>query len=487
MIPGRIRVIYEVFRKEISEHFKTKRLLIISIIFAVVFLIVAVWGNYIVGGGGDDEPAYEAGANDVLILMLSITSIFPPILAIALSYDTIVGERTRRSLHLILSKPVDRSSVFIGKFLGSFISIVIVYLIVCTLGYGLVVALSGKVPSLDEAGKAYAAIGIILFSAACWVLFVMLFSTSFKTITSTLIFSIMFWFLILNFISMSGWIYYMVTLENPEEPITVDIQTEAVRGDINNTILTFTPHTFDTWEPYVRFDVRYANGTPVQRYQPPMASITSLVPTYQIGPGEYNWTAVYHEPDKETGKKIASGMVHIDDNFLPLTTVGPSPTTPDNDDHNDFILYLGTLESTNTPFNITVTNLDNGEVADHEPEHNDSLYFLTDLPEGEYRVNIDQGDTKYLNLTFQSYGTGRPDPQMFGFGMDGEEIEYPAYVKVTSSLNPDNDAATYIEILTGEQSPMVFINVQEGLIALTVMFITLFILGLIVFSRIELL
>ena len=124
MIPNRFKIIYDVTRKEIFEHFKTKRLIVISIIFAIVFLIVAVFGRYLVGGGGD-EPAYEAGPNEVLILMLAFTGLFPPILAIALSYDTIVGERTRKSLHLIVSKPVDRSSIFIGKFLGAFLSIVI--------------------------------------------------------------------------------------------------------------------------------------------------------------------------------------------------------------------------------------------------------------------------------------------------------------------------------------------------------------------------
>ena len=164
MIPNRFKVIYEVTRKEILEHFKTKRLLYISIIFAAVFLIVAVFGKYLIGGGGDDEPTYEAGANEVLILMLAFTYLFPAILAIALGYDTIVGERTRRSLHLILSKPVDRSSIFIGKFLGAYLSIMFVYLIVGTVGYIVVIALSGDVPTINQVGLAYAAMGVVLLS-----------------------------------------------------------------------------------------------------------------------------------------------------------------------------------------------------------------------------------------------------------------------------------------------------------------------------------
>ncbi len=245
MIPNRFRIIYEVTRKEILEHFKTKRLLVIAIVFTAVFLIVAVLGNYLVGGAGGDEPAYEQGPNTVLLLMISFTALFPPIIAIALGYDSIVGERTRRSLHLILSKPVDRSSIFIGKFLSIFLSIVIIYLIVGTIGYILVIVLSGQIPSLEEVSRAYAAIGLILFSAGCWVLFIMLFSTSFKTVTSTIIFSVLFWLFILNIISQSGFLYYMFTQEQAEEPITMDFNTYTTPElGINFTTLVFQPRGF---------------------------------------------------------------------------------------------------------------------------------------------------------------------------------------------------------------------------------------------------
>ena len=42
MIPNRFKIIYDVTRKELLEHFKTLRLLVISVVFIIVFFIFMV-------------------------------------------------------------------------------------------------------------------------------------------------------------------------------------------------------------------------------------------------------------------------------------------------------------------------------------------------------------------------------------------------------------------------------------------------------------
>lgn len=485
MIPNMMNTIYSITKKEMLEHFKTKRLLILTIIFMILFFIIAIWGGYLMGSADPDEPIYESGANNVLLATLAFTGIlFPGVLAIALSYDTIVGERTRRSLHLIISKPIDRSAIFIGKFLAAFLSIVIVYAIVGTIGYGLVIGISGNIPSLEEVGRAYAAIGLVLFSAACWVLFTMLFSTSFKTVISTILVAILFWFIILPLIAVSGQIYFLVSsVDDTPEPITVDFSTQVDPriDDIESTILTFQAHRYGTPILGVEFDVRYENGTKVEQLEMGGGSILSLIPTYTIGPGKYTWTAHYDEDDDKELEKIASGSFKINDNFLPSVYLSNS----EGDQYNDFLFLIGNTNG-NIPraFNITLLSLDDNQIVEQELKYSDNIFIVKDLNEGDYRITVEEDGYNFLNTTFHSYGDSEPRGGMFI--INDEEVEYPDYVKFTTALSPDYSASVYTQVLTGETTGAEVLTVQEGIIALTVEFVILFSVGLLIFSRIDL-
>lgn len=481
MIPNRFKIIYDVTKKEIFEHFKTKRLLVISIVFTIVFLIIAVWGGYLVGSTDPDEPAYERGANNTLSMVLAFTGLFPPILAIALSYDSIVGERTRRSLHLLLSKPVDRSSIYIGKFLGTFLSIAVVYLVVSTIGYIVVIGMSGRIPSSEDVGRAYGAIGIILFSAACWVLFVMLFSTSFKTITSTVIFSVIFWLFILSLLSSAGLIYFMVSTSTADEPITIDIQNQVI-PIVGEPISTFSAHRINDQVSDVEYTVKtnYDNGT--SEVNDPLVKERGIS-IYSLTQGNYSWTAYLQNKDNSNTEIITSGSFRISNEFMP--TVKVESLDKDDNYYNDLNITSGSFyEGFPTEFNINVISLENNEPVTREVS--ESKYICRNLKEGDYQVTVKRDDITYLDITIHSYGEKQSRSQMFGFILEGD-IDYPDYVKYTTAINPDNCANVYQEVITGESSPGVVLSISEGLIALTITFIYLIIIGLLVFSRIELL
>jgi len=476
MIPNRFKIIYEVTRKELFEHFKTMRLLVISIIFVTVFFIIMGLGHYIVGG---DVPVYERGANEALGVLLAFASLFPPIIAIVLAYDVIVGERTRRSLHLVLSKPVDRSSIFTGKFLGAFLSISIVYLIVCTVGYIVVIIFSGKVPNLNEVGRAYGAIGIILFSAACWVLFVMLFSTSFKTVTSTIVFSVMFWLFILNLLSQSGLIYYMFTQETGDETITVDLLVSQAEGQeaLGGTSVIFMAHNYGVPALNVEYDVRSENGSEVQGNK-----LFSLLTFYLLPSGNYTWTAEAPEEDTKNMETIAKGSFYIGHEFVPYVSI--VPFMEDNDDYyNDVVLLLGTGVDSNFTFDLQVTSLEDNKVVHQELDYN-GQYFLKDLEKGDYRLTVSNENMTYMNTTIHSYGSEASSSQMYYVLND--DVEFPGYVKLTYALNPDNAATISYEILSDSGNSGV-LTIGEGILALCLIFLILFCLGLLIFSRIELL
>lgn len=206
----KVTAVCNIAKKEFYMNFKTKRLLIIAIILGVVFISASTYGSILLGGN-PDEPLYKQGPNVVLAIVLEITGIFPAILAIALSYDSIVGERVKKSIYLLLSKPVSRTEIFCGKFLGVFSSIATVYIAVLSIGYICIIGVSGVLPSAPDVLKACEALGLILLCIVCWIALAMLFSTAFKTTTSCLIVSIVMWLFIIPIISQIGIIYYAVT------------------------------------------------------------------------------------------------------------------------------------------------------------------------------------------------------------------------------------------------------------------------------------
>jgi Cu-processing system permease protein len=185
-------MILDIMRKEIKEIRKTKRLLIIGILFVVATIGAAVCFGHFVGGG----------PNEMLRLgVFGIIFMFVSLLALILAYDTIVGERSRGSLLLVLSKPVGRAQIFAGKFLAIFLFTGVLYLIVSSFGYWLEAVISQEFPSGAEVAAAYKFFFAFLLVIACWISFAMFFSTWFKSSAISLVTALILWILVLPMIS----------------------------------------------------------------------------------------------------------------------------------------------------------------------------------------------------------------------------------------------------------------------------------------------
>lgn len=170
--------IWTIARKEFYEYLKTKRLLIIGGLYALVFLLAVGIMSY-----------YDSDFRSIIANAHSATSIFYIILPITLAYDLIVRERSRKSIYTLLSKPINREEVMIGKFLGVLFIICIVIIPVATIGHLIASAYLG-IPSLESIWRAYACLGIILLGIACYISLAMLFSVITRTTATSLISSL---------------------------------------------------------------------------------------------------------------------------------------------------------------------------------------------------------------------------------------------------------------------------------------------------------
>jgi Cu-processing system permease protein len=130
-----------VAHREIQEGLRNRWVLATTILLATLALTLAFLGS---------APTGSVGVRplDVVIVSLSSLTIFLlPLIALLISHDAIVGEMERGTMLLLLSYPVGRWQVLLGKFIGH----VAVLTFATLLGYGTAAAaLAATGAPIDE-------------------------------------------------------------------------------------------------------------------------------------------------------------------------------------------------------------------------------------------------------------------------------------------------------------------------------------------------
>jgi len=112
--------------KEVRDGYRNRWITVMTTIMAGLAFVLALLGSAPVGTTNISPLA-------VTVVSLSSLSIFfIPLIALLLSYDSIVGEEERGTLTLLLAHPVTRPAIAIGKFIGQLF--ILAFAIV--IGYG---------------------------------------------------------------------------------------------------------------------------------------------------------------------------------------------------------------------------------------------------------------------------------------------------------------------------------------------------------------
>ncbi len=123
----------------------------------------------------------------------SILGFLIPLVAIGLGFDAVNGEYSRRTMSRILSQPIYRDALLLGKFIAGLatlgISLVCLWLLL--VGAGLL--LLGVPPSAEEVARSIVFLIIALAYAGVWLAISMLFSTVFKSAATSALVSLGLW------------------------------------------------------------------------------------------------------------------------------------------------------------------------------------------------------------------------------------------------------------------------------------------------------
>lgn len=137
--------------KEIQESLRNRWVLAMTALLAALALSLTFLGSAPTGTVG-------ARALDVVIVSLSSLTIFlVPLVALLISHDAIVGEAERGTMLLLLSYPVTRGQVLLGKFIGH----LAILAFATVLGYGTAgVTLAATGAAID--GQSWAAFAAMI-------------------------------------------------------------------------------------------------------------------------------------------------------------------------------------------------------------------------------------------------------------------------------------------------------------------------------------
>ena len=149
------KTVYTIAKKEFMDNIRSKWIIAISIIF----IILTIASSFFAGAQAGGEEIF-GGMEETVVSLMGIATLLIPLIAILLGFSTIAGEAETGALFVVLSYPVKRVEVLLGKFLGLGSVLVVTPLI----GFGLsgivIAATVGAEESL--AFLAFIALSIVL-------------------------------------------------------------------------------------------------------------------------------------------------------------------------------------------------------------------------------------------------------------------------------------------------------------------------------------
>ena len=135
-----ISQILTIAAKEARDRIRNRWVLAVALVFTALALVLAYFGGAQQGTVGFRSIGFTIASLVSLVIYLI------PLIGLMLGFDSIVGERERGSLGLLLSMPVTRTEVLLGKYLGLAAALTTATIA----GFGLVALVLA--PVLDVAG-----------------------------------------------------------------------------------------------------------------------------------------------------------------------------------------------------------------------------------------------------------------------------------------------------------------------------------------------
>jgi ABC-2 type transport system permease protein len=170
--------------KELSDHLTSWRMRVLEWLVVLTSLAAVYAAIQQIKDATAEDPFLflrlftRAGGPLPLVALLSF---LVPLVAIGLGFDLVNSEHNQRTLSRVLSQPIYRDALLLGKFLAGLITISISLLAMWLLIMGLGLVLLGIPPGGEEVARAFIFLLVTIVYAGVWLALALLFSILFRS------------------------------------------------------------------------------------------------------------------------------------------------------------------------------------------------------------------------------------------------------------------------------------------------------------------
>lgn len=198
--------LWTIIAKETSDHVMSVRLWILEGLMLLTAGGAVYAATREIRGTVSEDPylflSLFTVAREPLPSFVVFLGFLVPLVSIALGFDAINTEHSRRTLSRVLAQPIYRDALLLGKFLAALLSLSIAFLTLWLLVVGLGLLLIGLPPSGEEILRGIMFLVVTIAYGGVWLALAMLFSTIFRQAATSALASLALWLLFAVFWSM---------------------------------------------------------------------------------------------------------------------------------------------------------------------------------------------------------------------------------------------------------------------------------------------
>lgn len=221
--------------KELADHLKSKRFLILLLLigctsFASLYGAISGLSDAIAADSNFIFMKLYTSSGNSIPSFMSFIALLGPIVGLALGFDAVNSERANGTLNRLVSQPIYRDAIIVGKFAAGTI---VIALVIFTMGIGLGavgMAVTGLVPDTEEVLRILIFLFFTVVYIAFWLAMSILFSVICRHSATSALASISVWIFFAIFMSLVANI-----IANAVYPI--NDQYSAMFNSLNNYTL----------------------------------------------------------------------------------------------------------------------------------------------------------------------------------------------------------------------------------------------------------
>jgi ABC-2 type transport system permease protein len=171
--------------KELADHLSSARMRVLEWLVVLTACAALIGTILQVRETVSEDPIVFlklfTQAREPLPAFVAILGFLLPLMAIGLGFDSVNGEHNRRTLSRVLSQPIYRDALLMGKFFAGLLTLTVSLVVLWLLVIGLGLYLLGVPPTTEEILRSLVFLAVALAYAGLWLAAAMFFSVVFRS------------------------------------------------------------------------------------------------------------------------------------------------------------------------------------------------------------------------------------------------------------------------------------------------------------------